>query len=65
MDFQQYDPFPKGKTAETRAGWNFGLGPDLKYYYMTTTAAFGSKPVFQEIDFDQIWSKYDDDIVIT
>lgn len=58
MLFCWYDPEPKGKAGETRHGWNFMLGPDLKYYYATN--ATSGRPVFESFTFDKAFTIYTD-----
>jgi hypothetical protein len=57
MDFEWYDPTPKGKAGETRHGWNFYISTDLKYYY--GTAENGQK-VYNMCDFDKAFTHYSD-----
>jgi hypothetical protein len=52
-----YDPTPKGKTGETRHGWNFSLyAGNLKYYYSRVTSS--GLAVFQSTTFAPLFTHW-------
>lgn len=57
-----YDPEPKGKSGETRHGWNFFLHSNLQYYYATSS---GGKKIFHSCDFTKAFTHYSDLMTLT
>jgi hypothetical protein len=53
------DPEPKGKVSTITTGWNYALGPGLKYYY-ARTATTPARPLWRSRDFTKIFTIWSD-----
>lgn len=60
--FDWVDPEPKGKTGETRHGWNFFLFNDLKYYYGTVEGS-GIK-TFKTFNATKLFTHFSDAFIV-